>query len=67
MTLTPRQRDCAKLIISGFTAKEIAAQLNLSFRTVEGYIEILKRKYHARNKAALVATLLLTTIILETS
>jgi DNA-binding NarL/FixJ family response regulator len=35
--LTPRQRDILRLIVKGQRMKEIAANLGLSSRTVEGY------------------------------
>jgi two-component system, LuxR family, response regulator FixJ len=35
--LTPRKREVLDLIVEGLTSKEIAAQLGLSVRTVEGY------------------------------
>jgi len=36
--LTPRQRDCLRLLAAPMRPKEIATSLNLSVRTVEGYI-----------------------------
>ena len=35
--LTPRQRDILRLIVKGQRMKEIAANLGLSTRTVEGH------------------------------
>jgi DNA-binding NarL/FixJ family response regulator len=35
--VTPRQRDILRLIVKGQRMKEIAANLGLSIRTVEGY------------------------------
>lgn len=57
LQLTPRELNCIPLLLEGYTAKEIAAQHRLSYRTVEGYIEILKKKLHARNKAELISKL----------
>lgn len=54
MRFSPRQQDCARLMIHGFTAKEIARELNLSQRTVEDYIGILRKKAGAKNRAQLV-------------
>ncbi|GGI82366.1 helix-turn-helix transcriptional regulator [Legionella impletisoli] len=42
--LTPKQADCAALLIKGFTSKEIAKKMNLSYRTVEGYVLEIKKK-----------------------
>ena len=47
------------MIIGGQTSKEIATTLGLSCRTIEGYIDTLKRKLLARNKAELISKLLM--------
>lgn len=52
-----RQLECIDLLIKGFTAKEIANHLHLSFRTVEAYIELLKKKLNCKNKTELVIRL----------
>jgi DNA-binding CsgD family transcriptional regulator len=46
-----------QLLIEGSTAKEIAAELNVSHRTVEHRIDRLKERYGARNTVHLVAML----------
>ncbi|MBX9804578.1 MAG: LuxR C-terminal-related transcriptional regulator [Alphaproteobacteria bacterium] len=51
--LTPRQRECGILMIEGRTTKEIAKTLNISHRTVEEYINILKSKFDAKTRAQL--------------
>ena len=48
--LSLRQLQCAKLLVQGKTAKEIANQINLSTRTVEHYIHNIKLKLNCRNK-----------------
>ena len=53
ITMTSRELDCAKLLARGFTAKMIALQLNLSYRTVEEYINRLKEKSGQYSKAEL--------------
>nr|WP_248295715.1 helix-turn-helix transcriptional regulator [Legionella pneumophila] len=53
-----RQIECAQLLVRGKTAEEIAIILNLSKRTVEHYINILKRKLNAHNKGLLITKLL---------
>ncbi len=55
--LSQRQLDCINLLLTGATSKEIALQLNLSYRTVEDYINAVKQKFHARNKSELILKL----------
>lgn len=52
--LTPRERDIARLVAGGLSSKEIAAQLDLSVRTVENYRANLMQKIHVRDTASLV-------------
>lgn len=54
INLTNRELDCANLLAKGFTAKMIAIQLNLSYRTIEEYINNLKHKTGKHTKAELV-------------
>jgi DNA-binding CsgD family transcriptional regulator len=56
--VTRRQTDCINLLLGGLSTKEIAAQLKLSPRTVEYYIDILRAKFHAQNKSDLIIKLL---------
>jgi len=51
---TPREIDVLQLVIQGQTSKKIAAQLKLSVRTIEGYIENLKIKMKAGTKYDLI-------------
>ncbi len=55
--LTEREQDCLPLILLGDTSKEIAKKLGISHRTVEGYLESLRKKFKARNKNELIAKL----------
>lgn len=56
--LSVRQQQCANLLLQGMTAKQIAKELNLSGRTIEHYIENLKKKLQCKNKAQLLCKLL---------
>jgi LuxR family quorum-sensing system transcriptional regulator SolR len=57
LKISQRQKECMYWLLKGATSKEIAAQLGLSFRTVEDYIGFLKQKFQARNKADLLIKL----------
>lgn len=52
--LTRREKEIAKQIARGYTAKEIGMLLNLSKRTAEHYIEILKCIFHCSSKSELI-------------
>lgn len=55
--LTPREREVAILTCKGLSAKEIGAQLDLSYRTVEAHRARLLNKFGARKLPELVAKL----------
>lgn len=55
--VTQRQKECINLLLTGATSLEIAQKLNVSPRTIESYIDLLKSKFHARNKTDLVIKL----------
>lgn len=57
LTLTPRQQDCAQLLLEGITAKEIAQVLRVSHRTVESHINAMKDKFQAKNRVQLIGAL----------
>jgi len=57
VSLSSRQQDCALLMIEGHTAKEIAKALDISHRTVEEYIGVLKTKFEAKNRLHLIKKL----------
>ncbi|MBS0630181.1 MAG: ester cyclase [Verrucomicrobia bacterium] len=54
--LSHRERDCLELLLQGKTAKETAALLALSHRTVESYFENIKKKLKCSNKGQLFST-----------
>jgi two-component system response regulator NreC len=53
-TLTTREREVLKMLAEGNSVKEIAADLNLSVKTVEAHKFNLMRKLDIHNKAHLV-------------
>nr|YP_009397531.1 hypothetical protein [Dasyclonium flaccidum]ARW66717.1 hypothetical protein [Dasyclonium flaccidum] len=57
-TFTPREKNILKLVINGFTNKEIAMNLNVSLRNVEKYISRLLKKTSTRNRTELVKLLI---------
>lgn len=56
--LTPRERDVFAFIAMGKTNKEMARELGLSARTVEGYRASIMRKVGARSATELVRRVL---------
>lgn len=55
LNLPPREKQCLQLVCKGYTAKMIAKELALSFRTVESYLDTLKRRLGAQSKSDLIA------------
>jgi len=55
--LTPREREVAILTCRGLSAKEIGADLGISYRTVEAHRARLLEKFSARKLPELVAKL----------
>jgi DNA-binding CsgD family transcriptional regulator len=53
LIFSPRQLECAELMTKGLTTKEIARKMNISPRTVNEYIDILRKKANAKNRAQL--------------
>jgi NarL family two-component system response regulator LiaR len=54
-SLNERERSILRLLAKGNTAREIADQLGLSPRTVEGYVGRILRKLGVRNRAEAAA------------
>ena len=52
--LSYRQAQCLAKLTKGKTAKLIARELELSPRTVEGYISILKGKFDCYSRSELI-------------
>ncbi len=53
-TLTPRQREILQLFAEGRSAKEIAATLGISARTVEFHKYQMMESLHIQNSAELI-------------
>lgn len=54
---TPREVECAYILMQGFTAREIAKMMMISHRTVEDYINRLKYKLNACTQVDLISKL----------
>ena len=52
--LSPRENEILKLIVEGYTIKEISDKLFLGFETVRSYCKYLHLKLDVRNTASLV-------------
>ena len=52
--LTLREKEILKLIVEGYTMKEISSKLCLGFETIHSYTKYLREKLHANNTATLV-------------
>ena len=53
-TLSPREQQVLLLVANGYSAKEVAGQIGIAPRTVEGHIENIRLKMRARNRAHMV-------------
>lgn len=52
--LTPREQEILEFVARGLSAKEIAGEIGIAPRTVEGHIDSVRLKVRARNKAHMV-------------
>lgn len=59
-SLTPRERDVMSLLVAGETSKEIASDLRLSVRTVEGHRRRVLSKLDVTSAAQLVRVVMIT-------
>ena len=48
--VTKRELECIKLLMQGQTAKQIAKNLNISYRTVEAHFQNIKLKTCCKNR-----------------
>jgi LuxR family transcriptional regulator of spore coat protein len=63
--LTERERHVLNLVEVGMTAKEIAIQLGIAPRTVEKHIEHIRLKFHAKNRAHMIALAVQSNMMIE--
>jgi DNA-binding CsgD family transcriptional regulator len=52
--LTQREFQVLELVAQGYSAKEVAQEINIAPRTVEGHIDTIKLKLRARNRAHMI-------------
>lgn len=52
--LPKRQAEVLHYLIRGKSAKLIAKEMNISFRTIQHYTEILKTKFNCKTKIELI-------------
>ncbi len=53
--LTPREKETLQAMVDGLTIKEIAARLELSYHTIDGYVRSIYSKLHVSSRASAVA------------
>mgnify|MGYP003423059320 CR=1 FL=1 len=54
VTPTPQERNILELIGKGYSTRQIALLLNISFHTVQSHRKNLLNKYNASNSAELI-------------
>lgn len=54
--LTAREKDILRLLVDGYTMKEVAQRLNLGFETVHSYTKSMRQKLGCSNMQSLVRT-----------
>ena len=62
-SLTDRQKKILRLVVQGYTNREIGEQLNISIRTVEVHRFNLMRRLRVRNVAQLLRKAMLLRLI----
>ena len=63
LALTPREQEILELVAKGLSAKEIAGQIGIAPRTVEGHIDSVRLKVRARNKTHMVTQAVLAGVL----
>jgi len=52
--LSKQQSECLYFLMQGYSAKEIALHMHISFRTVESYLDVIKNKLNCIKKSDLI-------------
>ena len=52
--VTPKEKEVLNLLAQGFSSKEIASKLSISFHTVESHRKNLRFKFDAKNSSELI-------------
>jgi DNA-binding NarL/FixJ family response regulator len=52
-TLTRRERDVLRLLVEGYSNREIATRLAIREQTVKDHVSMLLKKFEARSRVAL--------------
>lgn len=60
ISLTSRESEILELVAHGFSAKEIAAKLQIAPRTVERHIDIVRMKLRAHNRVHMITKAVIT-------
>lgn len=61
--LSPRQMEVVKLIAKGYSNKEIADVIHISFHTVKSYIQEIYYSLRVKNRTQLIVKVLKKNII----
>jgi DNA-binding CsgD family transcriptional regulator len=56
--LSSREEECAYFVLRGLTAKEMAKEMDLSYRTVEAHLTHLKEKLQCKKMSTLIVRLI---------
>ncbi len=65
--LTPREHEVLGLVVDGLSSKQIAARLDVSFKTVEAHRAKIMKKMEAESVAQLVRMVVATKSLAETN
>jgi len=63
--LTKRELEVLKYVVLGYTAKKIGKVLNISYRTVESYMNIIKTKLNCDTKGEMVGMVIKSGLIFK--
>jgi DNA-binding NarL/FixJ family response regulator len=52
--LSPQKLKCFQLLIKGFSLKQIAFKMNLTYKTIEHYVADIRKKLNCKNTRELI-------------